>query len=392
MNKKKRHVVPGKIGLAIVVSVLLAGGLICMNQHKGKSGLRRTISTGTAMPGDSSMRGTGSASGDVRKDSAAADSVNGKTQLQPESVGATLQRPQRRSRKTAPIDSQAIPGAQRVSPEETENDTEDAAEDACAGDTSEPWVYTDPAGGLHHRTISVKLIATKPCAIEWKTDSGGPWKSYTGEDIRIEKTTALFIQAVDSCGNRMLARDERYELRPEDTVRYCPDDMEHVAVGGTSFCIDRFEWPNRKGRNPRTYVSVYQAMDTCASAGKRLCTSDEWTVACTGPYGWKYPYGAKFEIHACVVNDTTVRPAGEKPECRGYFDVFDMSGNCAEWTSTKSNRNAHFYNVMGGFWESGPQSGCFDVRYSYFPQNRHNPVGFRCCKDARPGGPQRGAE
>jgi hypothetical protein len=40
--------------------------------------------------------------------------------------------------------------------------------------------------------------------------------------------------------------------------------------------------------------------------------------------------------------------------------------------------------VMGGFWQSGPRSGCFDIRYSYFPQNRHNPVGFRCCKDIGP--------
>ncbi|HAJ79773.1 MAG TPA: hypothetical protein DCO75_08365, partial [Fibrobacteres bacterium] len=75
---------------------------------------------------------------------------------------------------------------------------------------------------------------------------------------------------------------------------------------------------------------------------------------------------------------------GKKPECRGYFGVFDMSGNLAEWTGTKSGKNSRFYNVMGGFWESGPQSGCFDARYSYFPQNRHNPVGFRCCSNARP--------
>jgi formylglycine-generating enzyme required for sulfatase activity len=58
-----------------------------------------------------------------------------------------------------------------------------------------------------------------------------------------------------------------------------------------------------------------------------------------------------------------------------------MAGNLAEWTSTRSSKNDRFYNVMGGFWESGPQSTCFDKRYSYFPQNRHNPVGFRCCSE-----------
>jgi formylglycine-generating enzyme required for sulfatase activity len=168
--------------------------------------------------------------------------------------------------------------------------------------------------------------------------------------------------------------------------------MEPVRVGATSFCIDRYEWPNRKGHLPRAYVSVFQAMDTCASAGKRLCTADEWTIACTGPYGWKYPYGALYERYACFTHDTTARPSGSRPECRGYFGIFDMSGNCAEWTSTRSAVNPRFYNVMGGFWESGPQSGCFDVRYSYFPQNRHNPVGFRCCKDAESSSAKRGAQ
>jgi hypothetical protein len=277
-----------------------------------------------------------------------------------------------------------------LQPPEEETDTAREAARGCETDTTAPWVYTDPAGGLHHSPVSVRLFSTKPAAIEWKTGAGEPWKSYKGESILIEKTTTIHLQAQDSCGNRMKEREEIYELRPEDTSRLCPPDMERVAVGATSFCIDRYEWPNVKGRLPRTYVSVYQAMDTCASVGKRLCTSDEWTVACSGPYGWKYPYGAGYELYACLTNDTTTRPSGSRSECRGYFEIFDMSGNCAEWTSTKSSQNMHFYNVMGGFWESGPQSGCFDVRYSYFPQNRHNPVGFRCCKDALPGKPKRG--
>jgi formylglycine-generating enzyme required for sulfatase activity len=59
-----------------------------------------------------------------------------------------------------------------------------------------------------------------------------------------------------------------------------------------------------------------------------------------------------------------------------------MSGNLLEWTGTVSRGNPGFYNVLGGFWQSGVRSSCFDIRSSYFPQNRQNPVGFRCCKDA----------
>jgi hypothetical protein len=254
----------------------------------------------------------------------------------------------------------------------------------CAGDTVPPWVYPDPAGGLHRTAISVMFAATKPCSIQWKQDSAGPWKTYAGDTIRIAATTTLRFRAHDSCGNTMDEREEYYEIKPEETSRFCPKDMEYVRVGEVAFCIDKYEWPNRKKVVPLSFVSLYNAMDSCLSAGKRLCTTDEWTLACTGPYGSKYPYGNTYEPHACVSHDSTARPSGSKPECRGYFEVFDMAGNRAEWTNTRSIRNPQFFNVKGGFWESGPHSSCFEVHYSYYPQNRHNPVGFRCCKDAAP--------
>jgi Sulfatase-modifying factor enzyme 1 len=267
----------------------------------------------------------------------------------------------------------------------TEFESVEGAMPGCAGDTVKPWVYPDPSGGLHRKPITVTFVSTKPCAIEWKADSAAPWAVYKGESIPVTSTRSLFFRARDTCGNTMDAREESYEIRPEETSRFCPENMEYVKVGENRFCIDKYEWPNKKGAMPRSFISLYQAMDSCASAaGKHLCTSDEWTLACTGPYGWKYPYGAAYEPHACVTQDTSARPSGTKVECRGYFDVYDMGGNLAEWTNTKSNRNPQFYNVKGGFWESGPRSGCFDVRYSYYPQNRHNPVGFRCCKEALP--------
>lgn len=289
-----------------------------------------------------------------------------------------------RTVKAVQTDSMEEPVGKSEAESISADDSIDNGKKTCENDTISPWVYADPGGGLHHVAFSLKLFSTKPCTIQWKTDSNEQWKEYKGEEISIIKSTRLFLTATDSCGNTMEQREENYELKPEDSVRHCASDMEYILVGSTGFCIDKYEWPNKKGIVPRAYISVYQAMDSCVSVNKRLCTSDEWTVACSGPYGWKYPYGQAYEIHACVSNDTMARPSGKKPECRGYFGVFDMSGNLAEWTGTKSGKNSRFYNVMGGFWESGPQSGCFDARYSYFPQNRHNPVGFRCCSNARP--------
>ena len=252
----------------------------------------------------------------------------------------------------------------------------------CSDDTVSLWVYPEPSGGLHRGIISVKFYSTKKCTIEWRRNTESEYKIYSeGDTINILSNTTLYFRAFDSCGNKMEEREEIYEIADTQTKKNCPFDMEYINVGTTSFCIDKYEWPNKLKSKPLSFISFYSAMDSCVSKGKRLCTSDEWTLACTGPYGWKYPYGNKYEIRACVSNDTIARPSGSKPECRGYFEVFDMSGNLAEWTNTKSQNNPQFYNVKGGFWASGTKSGCFDVHYSYYPQNKHNSVGFRCCKD-----------
>jgi len=179
----------------------------------------------------------------------------------------------------------------------------------------------------------------------------------------------------------MEERRENYEIAAAIKQISCPDDMEFITVSRTKFCIDRYEWPDKKGALPQAFISLYQAADSCAGRGRRLCSTEEWQLACTGPSSSRYPYGHDYERHACVTEDSVPRPSGSRPECRGHFEVFDMSGNLMEWTSTRSAANRSFYNVMGGFFNSGPESDCAIARYSYFPQNRHNPVGFRCCKD-----------
>lgn len=251
----------------------------------------------------------------------------------------------------------------------------------CEADTVPPWVYPDPSGGLHYGGIAVRLTTAERCTVRWKFEGQRAWNEYRGEPVDIAASTTLLYRATDSCGNMGEVRREFYEIKSRHTSGRCPPDMAYIEVGDTRLCMDRYEWPNVKGRFPRAFISLYHAMDSCYSVGKRLCTTEEWTLGCAGPGSRRYPYGDAYEPYACVTEDTTVRRSGSRPECRGYFDVFDMSGNLAEWTSTRSSRNARFYNVMGGLWESGSESGCRHIRYSYYPQNRHNPVGFRCCAD-----------
>lgn len=271
-----------------------------------------------------------------------------------------------------------------------EQEDDDAAQfgaDPCALDTLPPWVWADPAGGLHRATVYVRLDSDKPASIEWRIGEGA-WEQYTGVPLEVSEATALEYRAQDSCGNRFGPRIQEYVFDFRGIEGACPRDMELVEADGSRFCIDRFEWPNRYREYPATFVSYYQALDSCHSVGKRLCSAQEWRLACSGPHGLTYPYGSRYEDHTCTARDTARAPSGSKRGCRGYFDVYDMAGNVAEWTSTRAAENRDFFYVMGGFWASGPQGTCTNARYSYFPQNRHNPVGFRCCKDAGTGEPR----
>jgi sulfatase modifying factor 1 len=49
------------------------------------------------------------------------------------------------------------------------------------------------------------------------------------------------------------------------------------------YCIDTYEWPNKKGERPEVMNRFHQAQVKCAAVGKRMCTESEWTLACEGP-------------------------------------------------------------------------------------------------------------
>lgn len=266
-------------------------------------------------------------------------------------------------------------------PDSSEIKKEEKTANPCETDTLQLWIYPDPSGGLHNKEQQVYFVANKPSVIEWKFKDATEWKIYDGTPIKVTSTNTLEFTGRDSCGKHMEKREEYYEIGLTESMMYCPEGMEYIKIGDNKFCIDRYEWPNKKGSLPLSYISKYGASDSCYSAGKRLCTADEWMLACMGPYSWKYPYGQVYEPYACSTHDTLVTTSGSKPECRSFFGVYDMSGGLAEWTETRAVENRQFYYVKGGFWESGPQSSCYDKRYSYYPQNRHNPVGFRCCQD-----------
>src|SRR5579871_73633 len=66
---------------------------------------------------------------------------------------------------------------------------------------------------------------------------------------------------------------------------------QHIETAPMHFCIDRFEYPNRRGVYPWIMVDWVEARTMCAREGKRLCTEAEWTFACEGEEALPYPYG-----------------------------------------------------------------------------------------------------
>lgn len=172
---------------------------------------------------------------------------------------------------------------------------------------------------------------------------------------------------------------------PAPTVEFfeCPDGMAEISGGIYQFCIDRYEWPNRPGVMPTVNVNRDEAAAHCASAGKRLCTIDEWTYACRNGSdapaagAHVYPYGNRFDPERCNTNDNGgLAPTGSFALCHNMFSMFDMSGNVAEWVMNEGSMSFAY----GGFHGSGAPAAACDSRLSLGRGAQFNHVGFRCCK------------
>jgi len=208
-----------------------------------------------------------------------------------------------------------------------------------------------------------------------------------------------------------------------------------MALIGDKLCVDRWEASlvdeagkavspyepikqkkvravSKAGVVPQAYVSLFQATQACESAGKRMCTTQEWIDACQGAKRpmRTYPYGNKHQKGAC--NDTTrIHPAslvfpgrarhdfeslndprlnrqpntlaktGAFQQCVTPEGVHDMVGNLLEWT--KGYRRPL---LMGGHYVDSVVNGdgCHYVTPDHKEHYHDFTTGFRCCKDADP--------
>ena len=168
---------------------------------------------------------------------------------------------------------------------------------------------------------------------------------------------------------------------------------------------------------PQAYVSRDEAAGACASAGKRLCSSPEFSRACRGesPAPNWFPYGGshrvvgvcnegKFSAVAWLFgyhpdrwtyeqfNDPRLNQipnglarTGAYPRCVSTEGVYDLVGNLAEWVGDAPDQLGHARFRGGHYGEAmanGP--GCLYVTSAHEPEYHDYSVGFRCCADSVP--------
>lgn len=205
------------------------------------------------------------------------------------------------------------------------------------------------------------------------------------------------------------------------------------------YCIDEYEFPNKKGENPEVMNDFPHAQALCAGLGKRVCTESEWTMACEGPSYKPYPYGYKRDPETCR-GDRPYRfpskeadglllthskdkkkaqaeierlwdalPSGSQPGCKSDYGVFDMPGNADELAASEGRTDEYgtmkmpdghvetlraadkYDNVTtGGPWVEGVRNQCRPKIYTHNEGFSYYYLSFRCCAetDGKPTDPR----
>ncbi|MCK6547121.1 protein kinase [Myxococcota bacterium] len=163
-------------------------------------------------------------------------------------------------------------------------------------------------------------------------------------------------------------------------------DLPYASVDVKAFCVDYYEFPNGRDRVPNENVSFKTAQQSCKAKNKRLCTEAEWEKACKGPSGSRFPYGNQWDPTACATEDDEgnkrqVARSGEFKRCRSGYNVFDLSGNVAEWTATEYGAGG--YVVKGGAADRPGYDARCAARKKKKASDADALLGFRCCADPR---------
>lgn len=185
--------------------------------------------------------------------------------------------------------------------------------------------------------------------------------------------------------------------------RYDPNPTCKTAPRPMRYCIDRYEYPNKKGAIATVFNSWRDAKTSCESLGKRLCTDAEWTLACEGPERLSFPYGHQRDAEACPIDKPSPRvnerrlfnprtraqeisrldqrePSGSRERCVSPYGVYDLTGNVDEWVRNEAGK-PYRSSLKGGNWGEY-RNACRPTTRGHDEGFRYYQTGFRCCAAA----------
>ncbi|MBX7115689.1 MAG: SUMF1/EgtB/PvdO family nonheme iron enzyme [Myxococcaceae bacterium] len=256
-----------------------------------------------------------------------------------------------------------------------------AAFDKAAADKAAAKAAADKAAEEKLATEKVKAAAEKEAADKAAAEKAAFDKKKQGETT-VAAVTSAAAGSDGSCaeGMRPVAAGsfKMGTAKDDEMLNFDEKTLESVEV--PAFCIDLFEFPNKRGVTPTVNVSWSDAKRLCEGRGKRLCTEPEWEKACKGPGNARWPYGSTFDANACnteddVGDDRAIAPSGRFAKCRSGYGVADLSGNIAEWTQEKQQK--------GGAFSKPDYAVRCSARKLVTSGAKASDVGFRCCTDLK---------
>ncbi|MBN2341952.1 MAG: fibro-slime domain-containing protein, partial [Deltaproteobacteria bacterium] len=189
--------------------------------------------------------------------------------------------------------------------------------------------------------------------------------------------------------------DTDYEIFAYEATRFGADTDDAGSGNGVA-C-------SRPNAIPWTGVTLAGAEAACAALDTddgawAVCSAGQWQAACEmgGTAETLYPYGELYNDSYCNGIDYTpasgleLIPVGDLITCLADWgqtpNLFDMSGNAEEWTSTETSTGSGVYQIRGGSYndQADGLSCSFDLWAANGSTFKMDNLGFRCCRGFDP--------